>query len=353
MLACCRCMWPILGGGSAADRPFPKAPCPSDKEHEHATEEDCLLGNVIDSDDEQADPLSPDQIKRYIETSKMRAELGADDDDHDEHEGIARCRYNSTSRSKGSSLPREKNVPMVSGSHLNRDKGGSVPSGRPSAPSLMDEGDDLFDEELAEPDDVVMGAKPWILPSKDGSSSKGLRSSPSSFGSHPPSQFGTSQHSGIPPSSSGGVGLRSGAELSDWIDEVDEVGPALPMKVNADSAEASPKTSHAHAAPQQNSSLGATFTSHSVVGSGGLGDDDDEDFFDISGGHAMGAARKMDFGTVGENEDLLGDPSPCQGHKKDDFDDFDLDAELSFSKPQNGTSPSAGRFASGEPTDDD
>mmetsp|Transcript_139 Transcript_139/g.375 ORF Transcript_139/g.375 Transcript_139/m.375 type:complete len:242 (+) Transcript_139:92-817(+) len=91
-------------------------------------EEEHLLQDVIDSDEEQANPLSPDQIKRYL-------------DETDGKDQQLEPRFSGTS----------------TGSH-----DASRPMGtrqRVSAP-VVDDYDELFDEDFEdEPDKVVVGAK--------------------------------------------------------------------------------------------------------------------------------------------------------------------------------------------------
>ncbi|CAK9081921.1 unnamed protein product [Durusdinium trenchii] len=123
MHTCCRCMWPF--GGSRALAYF------SDKKNEDHDEEEAhhLLGNVIDSDDEQvqADALSPDQIKRFLDASK-------------------------SSRSAVSSRPRESRMQGGASALAHRTAA--------SKPAPVGEYDELFDEEL-EDEPETLGAKPW------------------------------------------------------------------------------------------------------------------------------------------------------------------------------------------------
>lgn len=157
--ACCRCLWPLSGGSSK----FPGPPGENqDEEAEH------LLDAVIESDDEQAAPLSSDQIRRYLDESKSRGFQGEESDEENSTTG-----WDSDQNARN----------------------------RPSL--LMGPGayDELFEEELAESDDVVIGAKPWA-------------SGPSDLGSGSGSVVG----SDAPP--------LPNASLSDWIDAADEPPPS-------------------------------------------------------------------------------------------------------------------------------
>jgi len=112
-------MWPF--GGSRALAYF------ADKKNEDHDEEEAhhLLGNVIDSDDEQAqaDALSPDQIKRFLDASKS-----------------SRSANSSTSR------PCDSRMPGPSSTLAHR-----------TSSTKAAEYDELFDEELE--DEPEIGAR--------------------------------------------------------------------------------------------------------------------------------------------------------------------------------------------------
>merc|ERR1712187_104630 len=98
----------------------------------------------IDSDEEQADTLSPDQIRRFIDESRTRRDA-ADDSSHPAElsERI--------DRGRGSSNDSHHNRTSRSNSRTRR---------RVCAAPLVDEGDELFDEEFEDDaENVVVGAK--------------------------------------------------------------------------------------------------------------------------------------------------------------------------------------------------
>eukprot|EP00747_Dinoflagellata_sp_TGD_P165897 gnl/TRDRNA2_/TRDRNA2_187883_c0_seq1.p1 gnl/TRDRNA2_/TRDRNA2_187883_c0~~gnl/TRDRNA2_/TRDRNA2_187883_c0_seq1.p1 ORF type:complete len:384 (+),score=71.86 gnl/TRDRNA2_/TRDRNA2_187883_c0_seq1:83-1234(+) len=146
--ACCRCAWWPMAGRRGNPR-FPDAHESDDDRNEE--EDHLLMENVIESDDEQADPLSPDQIKRYLDESRRQEDHGSAEDDRDEIR----------ERRPGQ---RDTHMPMSS---RNASQGrcqtfdiGSAKEGRSGV--VVDEYDDIFTEELDEEcDNVVMGAKAW------------------------------------------------------------------------------------------------------------------------------------------------------------------------------------------------
>lgn len=111
------------------------------------------METVIESDDEQADALSPDQIKRYLDESRRQEDHGSSEDEHDEIRAL-----------RGRATQRETHLPM---SNRSTSKGrcqtfdiGCPREGRTGV--VVDEYDDIFTEELDEEcDNVVMGAKAW------------------------------------------------------------------------------------------------------------------------------------------------------------------------------------------------
>lgn len=134
-------MWPLAGRPRLGGFPDPK----KDEDYRNE-EEDHLLEAVIDSDDEQADTLSPDQIRRYLDESRTKADpsqsgTSGSNDALVERLGRGRASSNEahcSSNSRSTSRTRK----------------------RASAAPLVDECDELFDEEFEdEPDNVVVGAK--------------------------------------------------------------------------------------------------------------------------------------------------------------------------------------------------
>lgn len=147
-----------------------------------------MLDSVLESDDEQADALSPDQIRRYLDESRARGEArrrrvvahpGSDEDSDD-----SSCRQENVGERElappewrgRQSLGREKLVDDVEhetsrGPELLQMDGpssgrscssGAATASTSAAPSLplVDEYDDLFDEDFEdELDSVVVGAK--------------------------------------------------------------------------------------------------------------------------------------------------------------------------------------------------
>jgi len=132
--ACCRCMWPF--GGSRALAYFSDSKKNEDYEDEESHH---LLGNVIDSDDEQvqADALSPDQIKRFLDASKSSRP--------------------STSSAQSRREPgRRQGAGDDAG--LSRPVG-ATPATRSASTSAPGEYDEFFDEELEDEPENVVGAK--------------------------------------------------------------------------------------------------------------------------------------------------------------------------------------------------
>jgi len=128
-------MWPFGGSRALAYFADPKKNEDYDEEEAHH-----LLGNVIDSDDEQAqaDALSPDQIKRFLDASK-------------------------SSRASSSSTSWQREVRTAPGAGdqtglTSRSAACAKPTARSASTSAPGEYDELFDEELEdEPENV--GAK--------------------------------------------------------------------------------------------------------------------------------------------------------------------------------------------------
>lgn len=107
-------------------------PHPKGEDDGNEEEEERLLDNVIESDDEQADTLTPDQIRKYI--------------DENQRQGGRLDAYNGSSGACG--------VPELVGKGDTSSRGGLL------HPPLVDEYDELFDEDFeVEPDNVVVGAK--------------------------------------------------------------------------------------------------------------------------------------------------------------------------------------------------
>lgn len=121
-------MWPF--GGSRALAYF------ADKKNEDHDEEEAhhLLGNVIDSDDEQvqADALSPDQIKRFLDASKSTR----------------------SATSNISNRPRESRMPGPSSTLAHRTS---------ASTKAAVEYDELFDEELEDEPENFGAGKNWSL----------------------------------------------------------------------------------------------------------------------------------------------------------------------------------------------
>lgn len=121
-------MWPF--GGSRALAYF------ADKKNEDHDEEEAhhLLGNVIDSDDEQvqADALSPDQIKRFLDASKSTR----------------------SATSNISNRPRESRMPGPSSTLAHRTS---------ASTKAAVEYDELFDEELEDEPENFGAGKNWGL----------------------------------------------------------------------------------------------------------------------------------------------------------------------------------------------
>eukprot|EP00927_Polykrikos_kofoidii_P001907 TRINITY_DN10741_c0_g2_i1.p1 TRINITY_DN10741_c0_g2~~TRINITY_DN10741_c0_g2_i1.p1 ORF type:complete len:360 (-),score=76.30 TRINITY_DN10741_c0_g2_i1:23-985(-) len=127
--ACCRCMLPLVTGHPSR---FGETKLSDDEKCE---EEQCLLDNVIDSDEEQAETLDPKQIRGYLEASRAKGTGGRQLESRDARDGV--------------SGPTQTTMQVES----TRARGGV------SAP-LVDDYDDLFDEELDdEPENVVVDAK--------------------------------------------------------------------------------------------------------------------------------------------------------------------------------------------------
>lgn len=125
--ACCKCLLPFFsrkGPLSLSDV--------ADYDQEHNEEEDRLLDSVIESDDEQADPLSPDQIRRYIDESRAKGN-----------------KFNGGDRTLKAALG------VDTANSLSACQGRGV-----AAPLVVEQYDDLFDEEFdEEPENVVVGVK--------------------------------------------------------------------------------------------------------------------------------------------------------------------------------------------------
>lgn len=135
--ACCRCMWPLIGR-SGRGFPDPKG------EEGRSEEEERLLDSVLESDDEQADPLSADQIKRYLDESRARSEEECEA--FDDQEPDRRC---------------GRSYPQPQGHRGRPAQLHMTPTRQNSSAPLVDEYDELFDEEFEdEPENVVVGAKP-------------------------------------------------------------------------------------------------------------------------------------------------------------------------------------------------
>eukprot|EP00929_Paragymnodinium_shiwhaense_P013383 TRINITY_DN121244_c0_g1_i1.p1 TRINITY_DN121244_c0_g1~~TRINITY_DN121244_c0_g1_i1.p1 ORF type:complete len:454 (+),score=116.97 TRINITY_DN121244_c0_g1_i1:115-1476(+) len=146
--ACCRCMFPLF----AKTASFPAVKLTDEERNE---ENQHLLQDVLDSDDEQADTLSADQIERYLHETRARgrrAEVETRNGDGLRNRGTADRKRGSASGSSSRSPDRGK-----PSSHALRevDDGSSRRSGE-----LFDgeEDDELFDEE-DELENVVVGAK--------------------------------------------------------------------------------------------------------------------------------------------------------------------------------------------------
>lgn len=153
-------MWPIVGRPNQLGFPHPKGEDDCNEE-----EEERLLDNVIESDDEQADTLTPDQIRKYI--------------DENQRQGGRLDAYNGGGGARGS--------PELSGKEDTSSRGGLL------HPPLVDEYDELFDEDFeVEPDNVVVGAK--------------LR------------HVGADAHTG----SSTGASIIGRDSLDDWLDDDDD-----------------------------------------------------------------------------------------------------------------------------------
>jgi len=154
-IACCRCVaWPFLPG-RAARFPDPKL---VDEDNE---EQARLLDSVLDSDDEQADALSSDQIKRYLDESRARGKEGRGSGMRQREACGGSTSSRGSSREMG---PGQRGTASSSSSSrgpalIQMDPATS----RDRSTPLVDEYDDLFDEELDEPDNVVVGAKPRLL----------------------------------------------------------------------------------------------------------------------------------------------------------------------------------------------
>jgi len=180
--SCCRCVWPFVGKKAS-----PKFPDVDDIEHNE--EEDHLLDNVIESDDEQADPLSPDQIRRYLDESRDR---GGD-------------------------------LEVVKGGGDRPGRAEQLLFQRHARSSLVDEHDELFDEDLEDAPDggVVAGAR---LPRGGGGKFAG-----SGNGGFSEETATSASTTALSTSTSASSSSRREGSLRDWIDTGDEVPPAIPM----------------------------------------------------------------------------------------------------------------------------
>eukprot|EP00930_Biecheleria_cincta_P089175 TRINITY_DN78446_c0_g1_i1.p1 TRINITY_DN78446_c0_g1~~TRINITY_DN78446_c0_g1_i1.p1 ORF type:complete len:273 (+),score=76.71 TRINITY_DN78446_c0_g1_i1:48-821(+) len=148
--ACCRCMWPFGIRCGRALFPDPKKDEDRDEEEQH------LLGNVIDSDEEQADALSPDQIRRFLDESKASRSSSS-------------ASSSRQPRSHVSSAPGTAGI-AAGGTGL---VGKTLSEQHGSSGRLVNEHDELFDEEFDdEPESLVVGAvfrPPGGVPSGEGS----------------------------------------------------------------------------------------------------------------------------------------------------------------------------------------
>lgn len=150
--ACCRCVFPFFGRPS-----FPAPKLTDEDKHE---EEQHLLQDVLDSDDEQADTLTSEEIKRYLAESRSKSRSSEMESSKRIDGGLRQrsgrdARQDSPSSSpdgdRGGGMPKEHALREVD----------EATSSRRAAGELFDpeEEDDLFDEE-EEPENVVVGAKP-------------------------------------------------------------------------------------------------------------------------------------------------------------------------------------------------
>lgn len=250
-------------------------PHPKGEDDGNEEEEERLLDNVIESDDEQADTLTPDQIRKYI--------------DENQRQGGRLDAYNGSGGARG--------VPELVGKGDTPSRGGLL------HPPLVDEYDELFDEDFeVEPDNVVVGAK--LRPAGAGT-----------FASTAASVIGRDA-------------------LNDWLDDDDDSPPrtAIPIKSTPLAGQLGSIQALSHAPCLAYGALSSSTTSLSSFGQtslrGGPAAAIDADWSE-----ALDSAwRAPAFEGLGGEEDSmqqghLSDVSP-QVHKASDLGDSGADAWL-------------------------
>jgi len=122
-------------------------------------EEVRLLDNVLESDDEQADALSHEQIKRYLDESRARGKVGRQHDASDGRADDAESKASGRAVFPGPGRRNGRTAAAVDSKRPAMIQMDGPPQTK-SAAHFVDEYDDLFDEELEdEPENVVVGAK--------------------------------------------------------------------------------------------------------------------------------------------------------------------------------------------------
>lgn len=175
-------------------------------------EEERLLDDVLDSDDEQADALSPDQIRRMLDESRKQSRR-SEGRHHDSSEGLrSRSSPDSYADAAHELEGRARAMPPPEAVELDLTSSKSAP--------LVDEFDDLLDAEFEdEPENVVVGAK--FPPSTQ------MRPFNGSDGAHLLSADPSGGQAELRGRSSRTTMGRDGmawkdASLSDWMDSIDD-----------------------------------------------------------------------------------------------------------------------------------
>lgn len=181
---CCRCAWPLLHRvtGRAAL-----------KKNDDDEEQVHLLANVVDSDDEQANRLSADDIKRYLDESRCdecSTESSMSGTLQMRSGGCARGQRRGSSPSSSSGPGGTSSSQSAGGSSAGAGRASKVASAVAPGP-LVDEMDDIFDDDFEdEPARVVVGAKGLadVRPVRFGSSGSSPRGPQSPRDLRPPPQ---------------------------------------------------------------------------------------------------------------------------------------------------------------------